>query len=422
MAIAEGKPKSRPHGKAIAGLALGVLAGIGGFVDTGGVITATDAGASFHYSLAWTVVFGMIGFALFAEMSGRVAMSSTQPTWDVMRTRLGPKIGAIPLVISLVIHVLTLAVDLVGMGLALQLLLGVSYRVWVAAVALVLIVALWRFNFTAIDTGAALLGLLMLVAVAAMIKLSPDWGAMAKGLITPQVHEAPSNAKYLFGIAALLGAFMTPYQFDFYSSGVIEERWAERDLMRNRVVAITGTAFGAVVTLGLMAAGGKALYNRDVPVDTIRHAASPTAEAFGHTGLYLFIIGVLAVSLAASIELCLSGGYAMCQYYGWDWGKSAPARKAPAFNLIYVAMILVAAVIVLLPVNPISFTTVTMALGAAALPFTFIPLLLIANDRRVMGRQRNTRATNVLAIIVLSVLVCITVMTVPLLVITHGSF
>lgn len=422
MTTEEGQAGAATKGSSGAGIALGVLAGIGGFVDTGGVISATNAGSSFQYSLAWTVLFGMIGFALFAEMSGRVAMSSAQPTWDVIRTRLGPKIGAAPLFISLVIHVLTLAVDVVGIGLALQLLTGVPYRVWIAAVAVALTVALWRFHFTRIDTGAALLGLLMLVAVAAMIKLSPDWSAIAKGLITPQVQQAPSHAKYLFGIAALLGAFMTPYQFDFYSSGVVEERWTGRDFMRNRVVAIAGTAFGAVVSLGLMTAGGKALHDRGLPVETIRQAAAPSVQAFGHVGLYLFAVGVLAVSLAASVELCLSGGYAVCQYYGWQWGKSSPARQAPAFNVSYVAMIVIAAVIGLLPLDPIRFTTVTMALGAAALPFTFVPVLLIANDRRVMGRQRNTLAANILAIIVLSVLVCVTLLTLPLLVLTHGSF
>ena len=406
----------------VAALALGVLAGIGGFLDTGGVITAVSAGARFKYALVWTVVFGLIGFAVFAEISGRVAVASAQPTYEVIRARLGPRLGAIPLIANVLVHVLTLAVDVVGMALALQLLTGVGYRLWVPVVAIALGVALWALSFTRVDTAAALVGLTMFVMVAAMIKLAPDWPHVATSLVHPIVPAHPPVLVYLFGVTSLLGAFMTPYQFDFYSSGAIEEGWDGRDLKQNRIVSVFGTLFGAFITLGVMVAGAQALYPFRQPVDTIRAAAHPALSAFGHIGFVIFIVGVFAVSLAASVELCLSGGYGVAQYFGWEWGKSGPAAGAPTFNLIYLAMIAVAMIIDVTGIDPIRFTVITMALGAAALPFTFGPLLLIANDRQYMGRLRNTRAINTVAIIVLAVLVLVTLATLPLLVVTHGNF
>ena len=416
------RQKARSTKHPVADLALGVLAGIGGFLDTGGVITAVSAGARFQFALLWTVVLGLVGFSVFAEMSGRVAISSAQPTYEVIRTRLGPRLGAVPLVANVIVHVLVLAVDLVGMSLALQLLTGVGYRIWVPLVAAALALALWFFNFSKIDTGAALAGLTMLVMVPASVALSPDWGRVAVSLVHPDIAPSSSVAAYLFATASLLGSFMTPYQFDFYSSGAIEEGWTGKDLGRNRIVAVVGTLFGAIMTVAVMIAGGKALYPAPQPVDTIRAAAQPAQAAFGEIGFLVFVIGVFAVSVAASVELCLSGGYAIAQYYGWDWGKSAAARNAPAFNLVFLAMIVVAMAIDLTGVDPIQFTVITMAFGSAALPFTFGPLLLLANDSQFMGKQRNSLPINVVASLVLAVLVLTTLATVPLLVITGGNF
>lgn len=417
----DGAP-TRQRSKGVAALALGVLAGIGGFLDTGGVITAVGAGARFQYALTWTVVFGLVGFAVFAEISGRVAVASGQPTYEVIRTRLGPRLGAIPLVANVIVHVLVLAVDLVGIALAIQLLTGIGYLVWVPVGAIGLALALWIFNFSRVDTAAALAGLTMLVMVAAVVALGPRWGDIGLSLIHPMIGHGYSTADYCFGVASLLGSFMTPYQFDFYSAGAIEEGWTGDDLSRNRIVAVVGTTFGACLTLAVMDAGGKALYPYKHSIDSIRAAGQPAMDAFGHLGFTIFVLGVLSVSVAACVELCLSGGYGVAQYFGWDWGKSGPAREAPMFNIVFLGMILVAALIDLTGVNPIQFTVITMALSSAALPFTFIPLLLVANDRQFMGRLRNPLPVNIVAGIVLGVLILITLATLPLLVITGGNF
>jgi manganese transport protein len=408
-------------GAHLAAAALGVLAGIGGFIDTGGVLTAVQAGSKYHYALVWTVVFGFIGFSVFAEMSGRISVSSGQPTYEVIRTTLGPKLGAIPVIVNVVTHVLVLAVDIAGMSLALQLLTGIDYRIWAPIAAFGLAAALWRLGFEKVDTTAAILGLTMLIAVAAMIKLGPDWGSLFSQLVKPRVDDVESMPKYLFAVASMIGAFMTPYQFDFYSSGAVEQRWGGRQLLQNRAVAILGTLFGAFVTFSLIGAAGTAS-PLGGPVETIRAAAHPAMQAFGKAGFYVFVVGVLCVSVAASVELCLSGGYSVCQYYGWDWGKTGPPVQAPAFNLVFLGMIALAALIVVAGVDVIKFNNITMAIASAALPFTFVPLLVVANDEQFMGEQRNRWSVNVVAVMLLSVLVCITLAVPALLLLTHGEF
>src|SRR5436305_9518072 len=117
--------------KRAGGLALGVLAGIGGFIDMGGVVTSSQAGASFRYALLWSVIPGIVGLAIYAEMSGRVAIAAGRATFDVIRGRLGARLALLPLGALTLGNTLTPVVKMSGMASAVQVLTKLPYLVWV---------------------------------------------------------------------------------------------------------------------------------------------------------------------------------------------------------------------------------------------------------------------------------------------------
>ena len=407
--------------KRFGSLTLGVLTAIGGFVDMGGIITSAQAGAQHQFSLLWTLVPGVVGLIVYADMAGRVVIASGQTLFDVIRDRLGFKLALIPLAATGIVNTLTLVIELAGMSLALELALKVSYLLFYPVVALFLGIILWRASFDLLENGSALLGLTMLVAVAAMVVLAPPWPQIAHSVVHPDVGAAKSLPAYLFSVVGLLGAYMTPYQFYFYSSGAIEEEWGGRDLLINRVTALLGSAFGAVICFALVVAAAIVLYPHHAQVSSLGDAGSPITQSLGPIGLALFIVGAFAVSMGAGLETALSGAYAFCQYSGWDWGKHGAPREAPMFHLGYLVMLALAVVIALTGVDPIQLTLVTMAVAGATLPFTFVPLLIVANDEEYMGNQKNTLSVNLIAGIVLAVLLVATVATIPLLVVTGGG-
>lgn len=406
----------------VAALALGVLAGVGGFTDTGGVVTASAAGALHGYSLAWVIVIGFIGFAVYAEMAGRIAITSTGATWDTIRLRLGRRLAVVPLVSTLVVHLLTLVVDLFGASFALQMATGIDYRMWLPPIAIGLAVLLWFLGFSKVDTVAATIGLAMLAAIPIALALGVHWGEFGRQLIHPTVVEGKEKVgNYLFAIAAMLGAFMTPYQFDFYSSGAIEERWRGKELASNRMVSLLGPAIGLVLTLALLVASAAVFHGTQHSINDIPGTAVPAKTAFGTLGFAAFLIGLFAISIAASVELCLSGAFAVCQFAGWNWSGTGRARRSPMLHLTYLGMIALALLIAITGLDPLLFTNVTMVFGAAALPFSFVPLLLIANDRQFMGELHNSRATNAAALVILALLVLVAIGAVPLLVVSGGK-
>jgi manganese transport protein len=407
--------------KRLSGLALGILAAVGGFVDMGGIITSSQAGAQYRFALLWTLIPGIVGFAVYADMSGRVAIASGRTMYDAIRDRLGYRLALIPLLSTAAVNTLTLLVELAGMTLALQVATHLSYLLWFPLATLFLALILWKASFNLLDNSSALLGLAMLVVVVAMFKLAPPWGAVAVAMVHPSlgaVHQVPG---YLFAAVSLLGAYMTPYEFAFYSSGAIEDAWDAGDLLTNRAVAIIGTFFGALIVFALTVSAALVLFPQHLPVNHLSDAALPTRTTLGVIGLGLFLLGAFAVSMGAGLETALSGAYSICQYFGWDWGKKGRPREAPMFHLIYLVMLLVAMLLAYTRVDPIQVTVVTLAVAAAALPFTFLPLLIVANDADYMGDQKNTLAINVVAWIVLGLLCAVTLAVLPLLILSGGG-
>src|SRR4051812_31402061 len=164
--------------KKVFGVALGVLTAIGGFVDIGDLVTNAVVGSRFGMSLAWVVVVGVIGICVFAEMSGRVAATSQRATFDLVRERLGPRVGFANLVGSVAVTFLTFVAEIGGVALALALATSVNDLLWMPLVGFAVWLVLWRITFGTIENVFGLMGLALVVFAVAVWKLAPDWGLL----------------------------------------------------------------------------------------------------------------------------------------------------------------------------------------------------------------------------------------------------
>ena len=209
-------------------IALGILAAIGGFVDIGDIVFNVAAGATFGYELLWVVVVGVVGIVVYSEMCGRVAAVSGKAVFDVVRERAGFGAGLATLVAAEVVVLLTLAAEVGGVAICLQLLSALAYR-WLVVVAIVaLALVVWFTSFDWIERIFGYGGLCLLVFAVAAVTLHPDWSSVAHGFV-PSVNTS-DPLLYAFFVVGLLGAAMTPYEVYFYSSGGVEEQWTPRDL------------------------------------------------------------------------------------------------------------------------------------------------------------------------------------------------
>src|SRR3954470_23654457 len=123
-----------------AAMALGVVTAVGGFVDMGELVTMSSAGATYHFALLWVVALGVVGAMSYAEMAGRIELVSQRTVFQLMRERLGFRLGVGPLIAVVVLNLLTLAAEIAGIAFVIQLVVSVNYLWLIIPVAAGLLV------------------------------------------------------------------------------------------------------------------------------------------------------------------------------------------------------------------------------------------------------------------------------------------
>jgi manganese transport protein len=398
-------------------IALGILAAIGGFVDIGDLVFNVSAGATFGYQLLWVIVIGVIGIITYSEMCGRVAAVSKKAVFDAVRERLGFKTGLMALIAAQVVNLLTLTAEIGGVAICLQLLSGLPYRwlILIAGVALVLVV--WVTSFDWIERIFGYGGLCLLVFAVAAVKLHPDWGAVGHGFVPHMQTKSP--LLYAYFAIGLLGAAMTPYEVYFYSSGGIEEQWGPKDLGLNKANAIIGYALGGFLSFALMIVGGALFLDKGIEPEFLGSITMGTEVPLGQIGLLLALAGILFAVGGAAIDTLFSGAYALAQFLGWEWGRYRHPRGAPRFTLTWLVLLVVALGLVMTGVDPVQLTEYAVIFSAVALPLTYIPILLVANDRSYMREYTNGKLANILGLIYLVVILVVSLAAIPLMILTN---
>jgi manganese transport protein len=403
--------------KKVLQLALGIIAAIGGFVDIGELVFNTQAGADFRFQLLWAVPVGVIGIVVFAEMTGRVATVSGRPVFDIVRMRMGLNVGLITLVASLLINLITLAAEVGGAAIVMQLLfdLNVSTLILIAVLGLVLIV--YFVPFGGIERIFGYMGCALLVYVAAAVHLKPNWHQVASGVV-PSWHP---SALYAYFVVGVIGAAMVPYEVYFYSSGAIEDRWNISDLNLNRANAILGFTLGGILSVALIVVAGEVFFGTEIQPGYLGTTALGAQQAYGEAGLLLALLGMLFAVGGAAVECAFSGAYTLAQFAGWEWGKYRRKRDAPRFTLAWLLFFLLAFVVVETGVDPVLLTEYAVILSVVALPMTYLPVLLIARDRTFMGEHANGVLGNVLGWLYFAIILLVSIAAIPLMIITDGG-
>jgi Mn2+/Fe2+ NRAMP family transporter len=188
-----------------------------------------------------------------------------------------------------------------------------------------------------------------------------------------------------------------------------------------RVNAFIGFPLGGLLSLAIMAAAVPVLQPRSIGVSHLGQVALPVAAALGKAGLVFVFVSFFAATFAAAAESALSSGYAVAQHMGWSWGKRHPPGAAARFHLVCLASVIAATAFILTTVDPVTVTIFAVVLGAAAVPLTYFPILIVANDARLMGERVNRRWSNAAGTFFLTIMVIVSLVSLPLLILTKAG-
>ena len=394
---------------------LGIVTALGGFVDVGEIVFATQAGARFGYHLVWPVVLGAMAVAVYAEMCGRVAIVTGKPVFVVVRERLGLSLGFCTLVSSTALNVLTCAAEVGGVAIAIRLLTHLPFGVGAAITILVLVTIVSVLPFDTLERVFGFTGLLMLVFVAAAVALGIDWPAFVAGFVpnVPQGTSGGALLSYAYFAVGLMAATVMPYEVQFYSSGEIEEGHDTSHLGVNAITAVVGFGFGSIVTISIIVLGAQVFQPLGIVPNLLGSSAAGPIVAFGTAGLLAAVLGALFAIGGAAVETSLSGAYAIAQFFGFEWGMQRSPWTVPRFTVSWLVIFASAALILVTDVDPVELTEYAVIFSVLALPLTYAPVLLVARDRSTMGEHANSRVQDVVAMVFLLLIVVVAVTAVP---------
>jgi Mn2+/Fe2+ NRAMP family transporter len=404
-------------------LTLGIMTAVGGFVDISQLVFSGQAGSKFGYVLISAFAISTIGIMVFGEMCGRVAAVAHQPVFSLMRHRLGLKLGLFTLIFSFLSTLITCAAEIGGLGMILNHLTGAPYALMCIASTLVLMASMWVLPFKWIERTYGLLGLFMVVFVVALVAVHPPWPKVIGGFVphVPQGLSAKEMLSFCYFVVAILSAVMFPYEAYFYSSGGIEEGWGPKDLLTNRVTSIVGMGLGTLLSIAIVALAAQLFAPANVAPQIPGSVALQPAIPFGKPGLLLALLGMLFAVAGAAVETCMANAYSVSQFFGWEWGRHSKPWDAPRFTIAWIAVMLVALLIVLTGVEVMSLVEYSIVFSIVVLPLSYFPLMLLANDKSYMGQYANKWLAKGLGWLFFGFVTIAAIAAIPLYLLTSGG-
>jgi manganese transport protein len=316
-----------------------------------------------------------------------------------------------------VLTVLTLSAELGGLGFVLNYFFDVSVGFFVLVALLGVAAAIYFLPFEWLERVFGYLGLALLVYLVASIKLDPDWGDIGRGFV-PESHGV---TVYWYFIVGLIAAAMMPYEIYFYSSGAVEEGWTEKDMKVNRANAFIGFGLGGLLAVALVVVSAQVLKPQSITPESIGTVALIAQSPYGEAGLLLAFVGILFCVGGATIDTAFSAAYNLAQYNGWKWGKRFRLLDEPRFVLSLAGFLLAGFAIAQTGVDPIELTEYAVIFSIPVLPLTYLPILLVGNDRATMGEYVNGPIARVLGWLYFG-LICVLAVAAPVLFIaTNGG-
>jgi Mn2+/Fe2+ NRAMP family transporter len=370
----------------------GLIAGIAGN-DAGGITTYSFLGARTGLMLLWLFPITIVILAVVQEMAARLGVVTGQGLSDLIRDRFGVRWTAFAMVVLLVANIANSVAEFSGAAAALEIF-GVPRWLTVPVVAASIWALVIYASYKTIERVFLSVTLVFLAYIVTAFLAHPDWGLVAKSLVTPNL---PLDAPTLLLVVALVGTTITPYMQFYLQSAVAEKGIGEEELGLERVDAVGGAIWTNVIAVFIVVATAATIH-----VASDHFDAADAARAFGpvagELAEALFAVGLFGASVLAATILPLSTAYVICEAFGWESGVDKRLRDAPTFFFIYTFVLVAGAVIVLVPgLDLFAVILASQNLQGLLLPIVLIFMVLLVNDERLMGRHRNGRLGNVVA-------------------------
>ena len=369
----------------------GVMAGFADN-DPAGVATYAIAGAVAGYSQLWLLVLATFMVQAVQVTSARLGDVTHSGILRLARVRYGWSVAAVIGLFGIVANEATLIADTAALGASFELLTGIPWQWFVIPSSVGLTLLTVFCNFRWLRNVFMAIGALLLTYVVTAFLVQPDWGAVLRATFVPTL---PRGLDEIAAAVALLGTTISPYLVFWQAEGEREAQRTSREFRYTVVDVTVGYVASNLVSFFIIVTTAATLYVNQQMIRTAEDAAKALRPLAGDLSSDIFAVGLLAAGILAIPVFAICNGYIASELFGWQSGLSRSPRDVPGFYMVLCAAFLLGSLAVFLGVDPMVALFGSQILDGCLMPALIVVLAFLANDRRVMGRHRNTRYYNI---------------------------
>jgi NRAMP (natural resistance-associated macrophage protein)-like metal ion transporter len=374
--------------------------------DAGGITTYSLAGAEYGLGLLWTLVPVTVALIVIQEMCARMGVVSGKGLSDLIRERFGLKITFYLMIVLFLANLGNAISNFAGVAASLEIF-GISRYLSVPFSAAFVWWLVVKGNYKSVEKVFLFACVFYLSYVVSGFMGKPDWHAVGSSLLKPTLRM---DAGFLTMAVGVIGTTIAPWMQFYLQSSVVDKGLKARDYPYTRMDVIFGSIMVNVIAFFIILLCAVTLFQNGVKIESARDAALALAPLAGEYAAYLFAFGLLNASLFAASILPISTAYTICEAFGWESSLNRKFMEAPQFYGLYTLMIFLSAGIILLPDMPlIGIMFYSQVINGAILPVILIFMLLLVNDRRIMGEYVNGLAMNIVSWFTVAVLTALTI-------------
>src|SRR3989339_1263867 len=374
--------------------------------DAGGITTYSIAGAHFGYSLLWMLLITTFCLAVVQEICARMGAVTGKGLSDLIRENFGLRWTFFAMTILLIANIFTLIADFAGIAASLEIF-GIVKWISVPIMALIIWYTVLKGSYKIVERIFLVFCLVQFAYVFSGLMARPDWGLALKSTFIPSFSFEPH---YLLLFIGIIGTTITPWMQFYIQSSIRDKGINIKQYKYERMEVLFGAFFTDFISFFIIVACAATLYKMGIEINSAKDAAIALGPIAGNFAETLFGLGLFGASTLTASIVSLSSAYAICEAFGWENGINKRFNEAPVFYGLFTVLLGIGAAVVLLPnISLIFVMLLSQEINGFLLPFILVFMILLVNNKKIMGQHVNSRGYNILAWFTVVALIILTI-------------
>jgi len=361
--------------------------------DAGGITTYSVAGAMYGYSMIWTLIPSLVVLLVVQEMNARMGIVTGKGLSDLIRENAGVKVTFFIFIGLLLSNIGNTTTEFAGVAGSMEIF-GISKYISVPVAAILVWVLVVKGTYQIAERIFLIFSVSLLAYVVSAIMSKPQWGAIGSAIINPGIEL---NTKSLTVVIALIGTTIAPWMQFYMQSSVIEKGLKMKNYKFTLIDIIIGCIVTVVVAFFIMVACGSTLHPNGIVISEAKDAALSLKPLAGNLASQVFAFGLFVASVFSATILPLATAFYICEAFGFETGIDKSWDEAKEFYILYTGILSISAIIILIPNAPlIDISIWSQVLNGILLPIVLISMIMLINNKKIMGNYTNKPIQNII--------------------------